>query len=65
MLRSEQRERLEAWAASTLPIFHGQYWKARADVPKNDHSSMWGIEEQIFNRDRVAGRVPAEAFGLD
>jgi len=25
MLRSERRERLEAWAASDKPISHGQY----------------------------------------
>jgi hypothetical protein len=26
MLRSERRERLEAWAASDSPISHSQYW---------------------------------------
>jgi hypothetical protein len=29
MLRSERRERLEAWAASDSPISHSQYWSRR------------------------------------
>jgi hypothetical protein len=30
MLRSERRERLEAWAASDSPISHSQYWAVMA-----------------------------------
>src|SRR5450756_2481936 len=32
MLRSERRERLEAWAASDSPFSHSQCWRA----PRND-----------------------------
>ncbi len=30
MLRSERRERLEAWAASDSSISHSQYWRIRS-----------------------------------
>jgi hypothetical protein len=32
MLRSERRERLEAWAAGGSPISHSQYWDCQMKI---------------------------------
>jgi len=50
MLRSERRERLEAWAASDSPILHSLYWVDRDRPLHPDQTDL----ERIFRAIAIA-----------
>ncbi len=54
MLRSERRERLEAWAASDLQISHSQYWAARPSLRLRGVDHLF---HQPSETPDIAGRI--------
>src|SRR5712672_679422 len=67
MLRSERRERLEAWAASDLPISHSQYYVDKLQCRLNRFlftPAIISMKDNLVSGTAVAEPPPAAAGAL-